>query len=201
MSQAWIKSKSLRHILVTATLIALATTGLAKTTLAEDNLTDSWSARDKPIFQSNFNLRPAIQAENTYSVVDRDTGRIIGTALWDGVRRRFTLFDTKRKYAGFIQATISEPQAPQIYKQYLAYDQNNHYQGVIIKDVGGMPVPPLKPPSLPGILGERQPGSFGKELRGQWQIFRKGNVAIEDLPDPEPRVLPWYIEEILDEKQ
>jgi len=195
------REKSLRHILVMATLMALAATGSANIALADDKLTDSWSQRDKPIYEYNFDLRRSMHSENTYSVVDRATSRIIGNALWDRVQRRFTLFDAKKKYAGFIQATMSEPQAPLIYKQYLAYDQNNNYQGVIVKDVGGMPVPPLKPPSVEVQLGERQPSSLGTELRGQWQLFRTGNVAIEDVPELEPRVLPWYIEEILDSNQ
>jgi len=184
-----------------ATLIAVFAAGLATTVLAENNLTDSWGQQDKPIFEHDFNLQRSMQSENTYSVVDRGSSKIIGKALWDSVQRRFTLFDAKGKYAGFIQATISELQAPQIYKQYVAYDQNNNYQGVIIKDVGGMPIPPLKPPSVAAMIGEPQPASLGTELRGQWQLFRIGNVVIEDVPDPEPRVLPWYIEGILDANQ
>jgi len=184
-----------------AALIAVVAMGLATTVLADNNLTDSWGQQGKPIFEHNFNLQSSMHSENTFSVVDRDTNKIIGKALWDRVQRRFTLFDAKGKYAGFIQATMSESQAPQIYKQYVAYDQNNNYQGVIIKDVGGMPIPPLEPPSVAAMIGEPQPASLGTELGGQWQLFRIGNVVIEDIPDPEPRVLPWYIEEILEGNQ
>jgi hypothetical protein len=201
MRRPWNKTNSLRQALVTATMAAVATSVLATVALAEDNLSDSWTQREKPIYDYSFNLRPSMHSEKTYSIVDRDTGRVIGNALWDRTQRRFTLFDAKRKYAGFIQATVSEPQAPLIYKQYLAYDQNNNYQGVIIKSLGGMPIPPVKPPSVATRLGEPAPSSFGLELRGQWQFFRTGNVAIEDVPIPEPRVLPWYLEEILESNQ
>jgi len=200
MKRPWNRERLPRHLLM-VTMITMAAAGLATSALAQDNLSDSWTQREKPIYDYSFNLRPSMHSAKTYSIVDRDTGRIIGNALWDGTQRRFTLFDAKRKYAGFIQATVPEPLAPPIYKQYLAYDQNNNYQGVIIKDLGGMPIPPLKPPSVAARLGEPEPSSFGLELRGQWHLFRIGNVTVEDILEPEPRVLPWYIEEILDSNQ
>ncbi|MBI4965920.1 MAG: hypothetical protein HY913_21760 [Desulfomonile tiedjei] len=181
--------------------MAVAITGLASTALGDGNPADSLSQQEKPIFEYSFNLQPSMQFEGKYSIVDRNTGNIIGSSLWDDVRRRFTLFDAKGKYAGFIQASMTEPQAPKIYKQYLAYDHNNNYQGVIIKDVGGMPLSPTALPPLSGAIGEPQPRPLGNELRGQWQFFRIGNVAIEDVPEVEPKILPWYVEEILDENQ
>ncbi|MFH1147856.1 MAG: hypothetical protein V1736_09140, partial [Pseudomonadota bacterium] len=171
-------------------------TGLGNACLAA-----SLDQEDKPIFEQSFNLRRSMQSPDGYSLVNQSTGKIIGTALWNDMQRRFILSDKKGKYAGFLQATVLDSQLPKIYKQYLAYDQDSNYQGVIIKELGGMPLPLTKPPSLAELVSELHPKPLGNELGGQWQLFRTGNIALEEVPELEIRMLPWEIEDILDENQ
>lgn len=182
-----------------ATLVAAAVTGLAVTVLGNTGLAASLDQEEKPIFEQSFNLRPSMQSPDGYSLVNQSTGKTIGTALWNDMQRRFILSDRKGEYAGFLQATVLDSQAPKIYKQYLAYDQDSNYQGVIIKELGGMPLPLTKPPSLAEIVPGLQPKPLGNELGGQWQFFRTGNIALEEVPEPEIRTLPREIEDILDE--
>ena len=184
-----------------AAVIAAAITGLAIAVLGNACLAASLDQEDKPIFEQSFYLTRSMQSPHVHSIVNQDTGTIIGTALWNDMQRRFILSDKKGKYAGFLQATVLDSQVPKVYKQYLAYDRHSNYHGVIIKDVGGMPLPLTKPSTLAEMVPDLYPKHLGDELGGHWRLFRTGNVALEDMPELEIRMLPWEIEDILDENQ
>lgn len=102
--------------------------------------------------------------ENRRWIVSIRTGQIIGYAPWDDVSKRFTLFNLDSKYMGFVQATVGELRKPEDFTQYLRYDRDNDYTGVMIKSLGGRP----RTPTLP----------FG-ELGGQLNPYLIGNLALK----------------------
>jgi len=102
--------------------------------------------------------------ENRNWIVSVRTGQIIGYAPWDDVSKRFTLLNLDSKYMGFVQATVGELRKPEDYTQYLRYDRDNDYTGVMIKSLGGRP----RTPTLP----------FG-ELGGQLNPYLIGNLALK----------------------
>ena len=77
-------------------------------------------------------------------VFDQTNNKIIGYAPWDSVQRRWTLFTLTGKYAGFVQATMGATN-PLHYKQYLKYDKDNRYKGVLIARLGGRPLTKDRP--------------------------------------------------------
>jgi hypothetical protein len=94
-------------------------------------------------------------------VFSQTNNRIIGYAPWDSVQRRWTLFTLTGKYAGFVQATIGEATYPIHYKQYLKYDKDNRYKGVLIARLGGRPLTKDRP--------------YG-ELGGSLDLYEVGNI-------------------------
>lgn len=94
---------------------------------------------DETLQHSNFRIVPRPNYQGAFWVVEEGTGKIIGYAPWHAVSRRWTLFNLKGQYRGFLQATMGTP-APPHYKQYLYYDDLNRYKGVYIADLGGRPV-------------------------------------------------------------
>lgn len=79
------------------------------------------------------------------------------------MKRRWTMFNLRGRYQGFLQATIGT-EHPLDYRQYLWYDKSNRYMGVFIARLGGRPVSPDLP--------------YG-ELGGNLDYFEKGNIPIE----------------------
>jgi hypothetical protein len=97
--------------------------------------------------------------ENRSWIISIRTGKTIGYAPWNNVTKRWTLISLDSKYMGFIQATVGELRKPEVYTQYLRYDRDNQYTGVMIKALGGGP----KTRDLPyGELGgELNPYAIG----------------------------------------
>jgi hypothetical protein len=95
-------------------------------------------------------------------VFDQRNNKIIGYAPWDSVQRRWTLFTLTGKYAGFVQATLGATN-PVHYKQYLKYDKDNRYKGVLIARLGGRPLTKDRP--------------YG-ELGGSLDLYEIGNIPM-----------------------
>jgi hypothetical protein len=117
------------------------------------------------ITEANFRIIPRPNYEGAQWIVDNYDNKIIGYAPWDSVKRRWTMFNLRGKYQGFIQATIGS-ERPLDYRQYLWYDKENQYKGVFIARLGGRPVSPDLP--------------YG-ELGGNLDYFEKGNIPIEPV--------------------
>ncbi len=123
----------------------------------------------------------------------------VGYATWDPVQRRYTFFNMKGEYKGFYQATIGhrvsldfEPfyQTPldigeegtHRYEQFLTYDKNNRYKGVIVVGLGGRGVTESNP--------------YG-ELGGRFRMYLRGNIPVP-YPAIRPRIGPYQsIEDLL----
>ncbi len=120
------------------------------------------------ITEANFKIVPRPNYEGAQWIVNDADNKIIGYAPWDAVKRRWTMFNLRGQYQGFLQATIGSEQ-PLDYRQYLWYDKSNRYMGVFIARLGGRPVSPDLP--------------YG-ELGGNLDYFEKGNIPIEP-PDYE----------------
>ena len=123
----------------------------------------------------------------------------VGYATWDPVHRRYTFFNMKGEYKGFYQATISyreslrfEPfyETPldigeagaQRNEQFLAYDKNNRYKGVIIVSLGGRGVTDVNP--------------YG-ELGGRFKLYYRGNIPVP-YPSIRPQIGPYQrLEELM----
>jgi hypothetical protein len=117
------------------------------------------------ITAANFNIVPRPNYEGAQWIVNEADNKIIGYAPWDAVKRRWTMFNLRGLYQGFLQATIGS-ERPLDYRQYLWYDKSNRYMGVFIARLGGRPVSPELP--------------YG-ELGGNLIYFKKGNVPIEPI--------------------
>lgn len=109
---------------------------------------------------SNFRIEPRPNYQGASWLVEEGTGKIIGYAPWDAVNRRWTLFNLRGQYRGFLQATIGTPSPPH-YKQFLYYDGHDRYKGVYIADLGGRPVTPHLPyGEIGGGLAYRAAGNI-----------------------------------------
>ncbi|MGO9737419.1 MAG: hypothetical protein ACLPVO_08305 [Desulfomonilaceae bacterium] len=111
-----------------------------------------------------FKLVPAINYQDRLWVIRNQDLVRIGYATWDDITRRYTIFNLRNEYRGFIQATIGEqvigeayyrPGASHYYTQYLWYWKDNLYRMVSIATLGGRPPQRTFPPyKLPyGELG------------------------------------------------
>ncbi len=123
---------------------------------------------DEPLVYSSFYIKGRPNYKGSRWVFESGTHRLIGYAMWDAVKRRFTVFDLKGRYYGFYQATI-QGFYPGFYRQYLKYDKNNRYSYAVMALPGGRP-----------LTAKNRYG----ELGGQWVLNDKGNIT---LPDTTPR--------------
>jgi hypothetical protein len=123
----------------------------------------------------------------------------VGWATWDPINRRYRLFNMKGDYKGFYQGTIGQrrPIEYQPYydtppdtgeegyhhwEQYLAFDKNDRYKGVIILSLGGRPITDANP--------------YG-ELGGRFLIYHKGNIPVS-YPSLRPQIGPYeYLEDLI----
>ena len=123
----------------------------------------------------------------------------VGYATWDPVLRRYTFFNMKGEYKGFYQATITHRESlefepfhetpldigeagTQRHEQFLAYDKNNRYKGVIIVGLGGRGVTDANP--------------YG-ELGGRFKIYYRGNIPVP-YRTIRPQIGPYqHLEDLL----
>jgi hypothetical protein len=116
----------------------------------------------EPLETSSYYIAPRLNYAGSDWIFDQTNNKIIGYAPWDSVRRRWTLFTLTGKYAGFVQATLGATDPPH-YKQYLRYDKDNRYTGVLSARVGGRPLTKDRP--------------YG-ELGGSLDLYDVGNIPI-----------------------
>lgn len=72
------------------------------------------------------------------------TNSLVGYALWDELRRRYSLFAMDRTFEGFMLARIGGP-APLQSVQFLYYDKDGKFLGVFVRTPGGRPRSQLVP--------------------------------------------------------
>lgn len=128
---------------------------------------------DEILNEADFYIEPRPNYQGSYWIIDQKTRKIIGYAPWDAVKRRWTLFNLRSQYRGFLQATMGDPDPPHLV-QYLYYGKDGNYRGVFIADIGGRPVTPQRPHG---------------ELGGGLSLYPIGNIPIA-LPEYEPEVQP-----------
>lgn len=117
-----------------------------------------------------FKLVPAINYENHFWVVRNKDLKQIGYATWDSVSRRYTMFNFRNEYRGFLQATIGKHNVkdefgnilPFRFNQYLWYWSDNLYRMLAVPTLGGRPPRTYKLP-------------YG-ELGGDLQNYAQGNI-------------------------
>ncbi len=112
--------------------------------------------------EANFLILPRPNYQGSYWLIDQATNDIVGYAPWDALKRRWTLFNLRGEYQGFMQATIGDRNPPD-YRQYLWYGKDNQYKGVFIAQLGGRP----QTPDLPH-----------GELGGSLNFYPKGNIPL-----------------------
>jgi len=124
---------------------------------------------DEPLVHSSYYMALRPNYEKSRWVFEEGTDRLVGYAMWDEIKHRFTIFDLNGKYNGYYQGTV-DSFYPGFYVQYLRYGQDNEYSHGITVMPGGRPKTPTNP--------------YG-ELGGQWVFNEYGNIPIPDpLPDP-----------------
>ena len=116
----------------------------------------------EPLATSDYYIAARPNYAGSDWIFDQNTNKIIGYAPWDSVRRRWTLITMTGKYAGFVQATLGATEPPH-YKQYLRYDKDNRYTGVLVAHLGGRPLTKDRP--------------YG-ELGGWLELYDFGNIPI-----------------------
>lgn len=118
-----------------------------------------------------FKLVPAINYQDRFWVVrNKDLVRI-GWAAWDSVYRRYTIFNLRDEYRGYLQATIGKHNTkdkdgnilPHDFRQFLWFWGDNRYRMLAVRTLGGRPPKTYKLP-------------YG-ELGGDLQNFAQGNIA------------------------
>ncbi len=114
------------------------------------------------LVEADFRIVPRPNYQGSFWIIDQKDNNIVGYAPWDKVKRRWTLFNLRGNYQGFIQATIGS-EDPLQYQQYLWYDKDNQYKGVFIAQLGGRPIGPDLPHG---------------ELGGDLKFFAKGNIPL-----------------------
>jgi hypothetical protein len=142
-----------------------------------------------------FKLVPAINWQGRFWVVRNQDNVRIGYAQWNEEARRYTIFNLREEYRGFLQATVGTPitrdnvgnvQAGE-FRQFLWYWPDNVYRMWAVRTLGGRP----RLPNLPY-------GELGGNLQnyGQDYAFMAGGIAplrrtvkpemrgIEPLPGP-----------------
>jgi len=118
--------------------------------------------QQEPLETTNYYIAARPNYAGSHWVFDQTNDKIIGYAPWDSVQRRWTLFTLTGKYAGFVQATVGATNPPH-YKQYLKFDKDNRYKGVLIARLGGRPLTKDRP--------------YG-ELGGSLDLYAVGNIPI-----------------------
>ena len=116
----------------------------------------------EPLETSSYYIAARPNYAGSDWIFDQSNNKIIGYAPWDSVRRRWTLFTLTGKYAGIVQATLGATDPPH-YKQYLRYDKDNRYTGVLSARLGGRPLTKDRP--------------YG-ELGGSLDLYGIGNIPI-----------------------
>lgn len=119
--------------------------------------------------KSYFKLVPAINYKNRSWVVRNQDLKLIGYSTWDELQKRYTIFNFRNEYRGYIQATIGQNLSPGIWKdepphyytQYLWYWSDNRYLKFVVPSLGG------RPPVLNVPHGE---------LGGDFRQYTQGNV-------------------------
>lgn len=134
------------------------------------------SSPKEDLDEANFYLAPRPNYEGSQWVFDTKDNQIVGYGPWDAQKRRWTLFNLRGQYQGFIQATVGSTDPPH-FRQYLWYDKDNRYKGVFVASLGGRPVSPDLP--------------YG-ELGGGLNIYDKGNIPL-GLPSIEVEVDPMLL--------
>jgi hypothetical protein len=112
---------------------------------------------------TTFILVPRFNYEAARWIVSTKTGDILGYAPYNEAYRKYTLLNLYGQYRGFIQATVGESVKPEHYTQYLWYDRDNLYKGVMIATPGGRP--------------KTEKLRFG-ELGGSLQSYNIGNIPM-----------------------
>jgi hypothetical protein len=116
---------------------------------------------------TTFILVPRFNYEAARWIVSTKTGDILGYAPYNEAYRKYTLLNLYGQYRGFIQATVGESVKPEHYTQYLWYDRDNLYKGVMIATLGGRP--------------KTEKLRFG-ELGGSLQSYDIGNIPMRFSP-------------------
>ncbi len=149
---------------------------------ASGDLFPSDSAEDEVLDGKFFYISPRRNNEQAHWIFEQSTNRPIGYAPWDQRKRRWTLFNMRGEYQGFIQALIGTDEPPH-YTQYSWYDKDNRYKGVFVARLGGRP----HTRDLP----------FG-ELGGELRIYERGNIPVKppryDVETDPIRLFPEGIE-------
>ncbi len=127
----------------------------------------------EPLETTNYYIAHRPNYAGADWVFDQTNNKIIGYAPWDSVQRRWTVFTLTGKYAGFVQATLGATN-PVHYKQYLKYDKDNRYKGVLIARLGGRPLTKDRP--------------YG-ELGGSLDLYEIGNIPMS-LPSYQLQIDP-----------
>jgi hypothetical protein len=124
----------IRSVLVVACLL-FGFSGFTHAQLAGD---------EDALEQAAFAISGTTNYKGARWLISDKTKAVVGYAPWDEIQRRFTLFDLKGRYYGFIQSTIGDT-SNQYFTQYLWYDKNNRYKGIFIVTIGGQPTTPDNP--------------------------------------------------------
>jgi hypothetical protein len=115
------------------------------------------------LVEANFIIVPRPNYAGSFWIIDQADNNIVGYAPWDKIKRRWTLFNLRGDYQGFIQANTGSDDPPH-YTQYLWYDKNNAYKGVFVASLGGRPTTPDLP--------------YG-EIGGNLNYYAKGNIPVQ----------------------
>jgi hypothetical protein len=119
--------------------------------------------------RSSFYLDLKLSSERDYWIRAATDGRLIGTARWDSLNRRYLLFTMQNNLAGIMEAIVGRSEGP-YYTQFLYYDKDSNYKGIFIRSPGG------RPHSMRNPSGE---------LGGTLRFYRLGNAPPKDpLIDP-----------------
>jgi len=153
--------------LYTTAAVAIVLLVLTAPQIAETQTTEAAEV----LASSKFRIAAAPNYEGAWWIYNVLNDKIIGYAKWDIVNRRYTLFDLKGGYGGFMQATVGDPRY-QHYQQFLWYDPDNRYKGVFHLTLGGRPATPDENP-------------YG-ELGGVMLPYAIGNI-----PPPLPEYKPF----------
>lgn len=112
--------------------------------------------------KANFRITAAPNYKGARWVYSARTRKVIGYAPWDPVNRRYTLFDLRGQYRGFIQATMGD-EKNEYYTQHLWYGKDNRYKKLFVTTLGGRPVTRDNP--------------YG-ELGGKLWPYERGNIPV-----------------------
>ncbi len=124
-----------------------------------------FSAMAPEFESSSFYLDLKLNSERDYWIRAATDGRLIGTARWDELNRRYLLFTMTNNLAGIMEAVVGSSSGP-YFVQFLYYDNQSNYKGIFIRTLGG------RPHSMRSPSGE---------LGGILRFYRFGDVPPDKL--------------------